>query len=248
MERRQSYAASLRDTLKRPGRLYEARVLAAAEELEALASELDDEELELDPACAVACMRLLSDVVTSPLLNRRCRRKIFARASSRSGPASRPGGWLPRLQAGLRRDLGEVAGLGLRPRAPRDTGVLRRLGDSLRDRRRDPPVEDTRHDVVGGQLVVRDDSGQRLGGRKLHRRRDLACPYVERSAEDAGESEHVVDLVRVVRPAGRDYGRDVVDLLGMTSGVGFAIAKTIALSAIRRTASTLTAPGAERPM
>ena len=64
MERRQTFAASLRNTLKRPGLLYEARVLAAA-----LASELDDEELELDPACAVACMRLLSDVVTSPLLN-----------------------------------------------------------------------------------------------------------------------------------------------------------------------------------
>ena len=68
MERRQRHAASLRNTLERPGLLYEARLLAAAE-LEALASELDDEELELDPACAVACMRLLSDVVTSPLLN-----------------------------------------------------------------------------------------------------------------------------------------------------------------------------------
>ena len=69
MERRQRYAALLRDTLERPGLLYEARVLAAAEELEALASELDDEELELDPACAVACTRLLSDVAASPLLN-----------------------------------------------------------------------------------------------------------------------------------------------------------------------------------
>ena len=69
MERRQRYAAVLRDTLERPGLVYEARVLAAAEELEALSFELDDEELELDPACAVACMRLLSDVVTSPLLN-----------------------------------------------------------------------------------------------------------------------------------------------------------------------------------
>ena len=69
MERRRAYAASLRGTLERPGVLYEARVLAAADELEALASELDDEELELDPACAVACMRLLRDVFTSPLHN-----------------------------------------------------------------------------------------------------------------------------------------------------------------------------------
>lgn len=69
MERRQRHAASLRETLKRPGVLYETRVLAAAEEIEALASELDDEELELDPACAVACTHLLSDVAASPLLN-----------------------------------------------------------------------------------------------------------------------------------------------------------------------------------
>ena len=43
--------------------------MLAAEELEALACELEDEELALDPACAVACMRLLSDVSESPLLN-----------------------------------------------------------------------------------------------------------------------------------------------------------------------------------
>ena len=69
MERRQTYAALLRDTLKRPGLLYEARVLAAADDLDALASQLDDEELELDPARAVACQRLLRDVFGSPLLN-----------------------------------------------------------------------------------------------------------------------------------------------------------------------------------
>ena len=69
MERRQRYAALLRDTLERPGLLYEARVLAAADDLDALASQLDDEELELDPARAVACQRLLRDVFGSPLLN-----------------------------------------------------------------------------------------------------------------------------------------------------------------------------------
>jgi hypothetical protein len=42
---------------------------AAAEELEALALELDDEALTLDPACAVVCMRLLADGAESPLLN-----------------------------------------------------------------------------------------------------------------------------------------------------------------------------------
>jgi hypothetical protein len=40
-----------------------------AEELELLACELENAELWLDPVSAVACMRLLSDVTTSPLLN-----------------------------------------------------------------------------------------------------------------------------------------------------------------------------------
>ena len=165
--------------------MYEARVLAAAEELEALASELDDEELELDPACAVACMRLLTDVFGEPAAQLgAAAARTCARESSRSGPASRPGGWLPRATSGPRR--------GRRPRpstrAPRDAGVLRRFGDRLRDRRRDPPVEDARHDVVGGQLLVRDDKRQRLGGRKLHRRRDLACPDVERPRKTPGNA------------------------------------------------------------
>ena len=69
MERRHSYAALIRSRLTQPGRGFEAGIIASAEELEALASELDDGELALDPACAVACMRLLSDVVESPLLN-----------------------------------------------------------------------------------------------------------------------------------------------------------------------------------
>lgn len=69
MERRQSLAALIRGRLTLPQPRFEDRIATAAEELEALASELDDGELELDPACAVACVRLLSDVVGSPLLN-----------------------------------------------------------------------------------------------------------------------------------------------------------------------------------
>ena len=66
MERRHSFAALIRGRLRAP---IEGRVIAAAEEFEALASELDDDELALDPAGAVACMRLLSDLAESPLLN-----------------------------------------------------------------------------------------------------------------------------------------------------------------------------------
>jgi hypothetical protein len=69
IERRQSLAGSIRSTVRQPGERIEERVGAAAEELEALARELDDAELELDPPCAVACARLLSDVAASPLLN-----------------------------------------------------------------------------------------------------------------------------------------------------------------------------------
>jgi hypothetical protein len=67
--RRKSLAGSIRSTVRQPGERIEERVGATAEELEALARELDDAELELDPPCAVACARLLSDVAASPLLN-----------------------------------------------------------------------------------------------------------------------------------------------------------------------------------
>ncbi len=45
------------------------RIAANAVPLAALAEELADPQLELDPACAAACSRLLTDEVTSPLLN-----------------------------------------------------------------------------------------------------------------------------------------------------------------------------------
>jgi hypothetical protein len=45
------------------------RVAANADELAALADELVDPLLELDPICACACSRLLTDEVTSPLIN-----------------------------------------------------------------------------------------------------------------------------------------------------------------------------------
>ena len=69
MERRRTFAAMLRRDLREPGRAGDARLVAVAGDLEALASELDDETLALDPLAAVACARLLSDVPQSPLLN-----------------------------------------------------------------------------------------------------------------------------------------------------------------------------------
>jgi hypothetical protein len=45
------------------------RITANADELAVLAEELADPQLEFDPACAAACSRLLTDEVTSPLVN-----------------------------------------------------------------------------------------------------------------------------------------------------------------------------------
>jgi hypothetical protein len=68
-ERRHVFAASIRSRLAQPWPDVAERVASVAPELEALASELDDDELELDPASAVACARLLEDFIASPLLN-----------------------------------------------------------------------------------------------------------------------------------------------------------------------------------
>jgi hypothetical protein len=67
MERRQALAGYVRVWLKEP---VDERLATVADELEALAADLVDDELALDPACAVACTRLLADLVSSPLLNR----------------------------------------------------------------------------------------------------------------------------------------------------------------------------------
>jgi hypothetical protein len=69
MERRHNFAALIRNQLPQPELPVVERIAAAAGELAALASELDDADLDLEPASAVACMRLLSDVAKSPLLN-----------------------------------------------------------------------------------------------------------------------------------------------------------------------------------
>ncbi len=43
--------------------------MAAADELEALARDLDDRRLTLDPAAAIACLRLVTGIHRSPLFN-----------------------------------------------------------------------------------------------------------------------------------------------------------------------------------
>ena len=69
MERRKQHASVIRVWLDaHEGRLA-ARVAYARADLIALAAELEDTRLALDPASAVACGRLLFDGLDSPLLN-----------------------------------------------------------------------------------------------------------------------------------------------------------------------------------
>jgi hypothetical protein len=87
MERRHALADHVRSWLREPA---PERVRAAAPELEALAAELDDDELTLDPVSAVACVRLLTEP-ESPLLDAaRPPDELRARVSQiRSGFAAR---------------------------------------------------------------------------------------------------------------------------------------------------------------
>jgi hypothetical protein len=69
VERRQTYANLIRSSLGPDTLLRNPRILAAAGELEALASELDDRSLALDPAAAVECKRLVSGLIESTLFS-----------------------------------------------------------------------------------------------------------------------------------------------------------------------------------
>lgn len=68
IDRRHFLAVMIRGHLRQPG-LASKQVVAATEELEALAHELDDRGLALDPAAAVACRRLLTGMADSALFN-----------------------------------------------------------------------------------------------------------------------------------------------------------------------------------
>ena len=76
--------------------------------------------------------------------------------------------------------------------------------DGICDRILDAGVEGIGDDVIGAELAFGDDGSDRLSRRDLHLIVDVACTHVERTAEDAGESEHVVDLVGEIAAAGAD--------------------------------------------
>jgi hypothetical protein len=69
MSRRRTYAALIRSRVRDSASDSSSVVGPVAAELAALISDLEDPELELEPACAVECSRMLSDLAESPLLN-----------------------------------------------------------------------------------------------------------------------------------------------------------------------------------
>ena len=75
------------------------------------------------------------------------------------------------------------------------------------------------HDVVGAHVVAHH-LGDGPGRGQLHALGDRGGGHVEGAAEDAGEGEHVVDLVRVVAAAGGDDRGEPVGLLGADLGIG----------------------------
>ena len=96
--------------------------------------------------------------------------------------------------------------------------IHRRLGDRGRDDLHQPRIERRRDDVIGAEAVrlaaigrgdllghlLAGELGERVGGGDLHLLVDRRRAHVERAAEDEGEAEDVVDLVRIVRAAGGD--------------------------------------------
>src|SRR5215207_4312360 len=123
-------------------------------------------------------------------------------APSREGPRGRSHnlyGLSGRNVSRGRRCSGQRLGVGAL--AARDARAVGGLFDFARDGLGHALVEDGRDDVFGVALVVGDDGGDGLRGGELHLLVDARGAAGQRAAEDAGEAEHVVDLVRVVRAA-----------------------------------------------
>lgn len=109
-------------------------------------------------------------------------------------------------------------GLEVLDRLAGDAGLHSCLCDGHRDRRDEARIEGDGNDIlrpearpvalIGSGDVVRNvflgEIGERFRRGDLHRVVDGRGAHVERAAEDIGKAENVVDLVRIVRAAGRD--------------------------------------------
>src|SRR6266508_939415 len=77
-------------------------------------------------------------------------------------------------------------------------GVYRGLRDGGRNQFDYFPIEHAGNYVIRVQLFPRDDLRYGVGGGQFHLLVDLSRSAVERPAEDAGEGQHVDDLIRIV--------------------------------------------------
>jgi hypothetical protein len=76
MGRRRANAALIRHLARDPA---DPGITEVADELEQLACDLEDIDLELSHACAIACRRLLTDPMVSPLLKNAPTSDVYAR-------------------------------------------------------------------------------------------------------------------------------------------------------------------------
>ncbi len=144
-----------------------------------------------------------------------------------------------------------------------DAGVHGRLGHRRGDAQDEARIERRRNDAVrteGAGLAAigaGDHVGGRLAGERgdgFHRRHlhlgiDVGGTHIQRAAEDVGEAEDVVHLVREVRTAGADHGVGPhgAGLFRHDLGLGLASARMSGRSAMRWTISGFSTPPAERP-
>ena len=97
MDNRRALANAARSRMTPvPGYQLSPRVAAVSNELHALAGELEDEQLTLDPECAARCRQLLSDYARSPLLNDGL-------------PPEQAAAWIRRIRAGFKGATAELA-------------------------------------------------------------------------------------------------------------------------------------------
>ncbi len=130
------------------------------------------------------------------------------------------------------------------------TGIAGSLCNGICYRTDDLLVERHRHDILRVQLLIGNAGRDRLSRCQLHLVVDVAGAHIQRPAENTRESQHVVDLVRVVRTAGADNGSSAPSLRpsGQISGTGFAIANTIgSFFAMVETISAVSTCGADMP-
>jgi hypothetical protein len=102
--------------------------------------------------------------------------------------------------------------------------------------------------VPGVQLVLGDRPGDGAGGGALRRHGQRGRAAVEQAAEDAGEGQHVVDLVRLVAAAAGKLGAftGTYALTALLPAIGFgktsAIVAGVSLAGLLVTVTLLPEP------